>query len=419
MGVLKQIKKALVALLCLAMIFGAFNVQSFVIKAKPKSTLWYTKSSISIGKQDYGISIRYEVKGATYTYTSSNKKVVTVSKDGILTGVKAGKAKITVMQNYKGKNTKVGICSVEVKAATLERDYYEVNYYKGDALDYNYSDYDANNWWIFEYKVKDAKYTYTPSDPDVLEINSDGLITKLGQPGESTTVTVIETYKKKTRTIGKITVKICVPTLSETEVEVGLGQYIYPFDYVTGYTGKYSVVCSDSANPVLDNSDVGKTTNNYDASDDVLDFVIEEDGSWWLLQARKYGTAYVHYYMTSDEISADTYIGTIKFQVNYMKATSLTWKESYDTIIDGVIQEEYDEEDDKFYLFYSYMPEYCNDTVTVTSSNTNVATIGKDTYSDDGVVELIVKGEGTTTITVKLGDYAIKKKICYTKYKSK
>lgn len=413
---MKRIKKALVALLCLAMIFGAFNVQSLLTKAATKPTLWDNKLTIPLGKQDGNeITIRNSVKGATYTYTSSNKKIVTVSKKGVPTGVKAGKAKITVTQTYKGKKTKVGTCSIVVKSATLDQESYELNYRKSEITKDEYYYYNLNYWYLVNYAAVGAKYTYTSSDSSVLKINSDGVITKMGQPGKSATVTVKETYKKKTRTVGKITFKIRVPALTETEVEMGLNEWIYPYDYFTGYSGTYYIICSDSAKPDMDNSKVVDVDDKYDSSDDVLEFVIE-DGDWYGgLKAKNIGTAYVHCYMaaSSAEISADTYLGTIKVTVKEINATLLTWDESDDTEIAGVLQAEYEEEGDTYRLYYTYEPDNCSDPLTVTSSDTNVATIEPDTYR--GKVELIIKGEGTTTITVKLGNYTITKKISFTK----
>ncbi|WP_167959124.1 Ig-like domain-containing protein [Anaerosporobacter faecicola] len=414
---MKHFKRAIVGLLCFAMLFGLCNVQVLTTKAATKPTLEDTNLVISLGKQPYtGIYIYNQVKGATYTYTSSNKKIVTVSKKGVLTGIKTGKAKITVTQTYKKKKTKVGTCNIEVKAAKLNETYYEMNYRRGEMSDYDYYEYNLNNWSIVDYPAIGAKYTYTSSDSSILKINKDGVITEFGKPGKSVTITVKETYKKKTRTVGKFTVKIRVPALSESEIEIGLNESFYPYDYFTGYSGTYYIVNSDHAEPNMDNSNVVDSKDDANAAANVLGFLYE-DGYWYgALKGQNLGTAYVHCYAatSAEEISADTYIGTIKVTVKEMKATSLSWEEEYyDTDDNGVVQVQYWDEEDYCSFYYNYEPYNCSDPVTVTSSDTNVAVVDPDSYK--GKVSLIIKGEGTTTITVKLGDFTLTKTVKFIK----
>lgn len=56
-------------------------------------------------------------KKATYTFISNNTKVATVNKSGVVTGVKAGTATITVKSTYQKKVSKVGSVKVTVKKA--------------------------------------------------------------------------------------------------------------------------------------------------------------------------------------------------------------------------------------------------------------------------------------------------------------
>lgn len=68
-------------------------------------------------KQTSKIIINNPGKKAVYSYKSSNSKVAAVSKTGEVTGIKAGKATITVKSTLKKKVTKIGVVKVTVKAA--------------------------------------------------------------------------------------------------------------------------------------------------------------------------------------------------------------------------------------------------------------------------------------------------------------
>lgn len=138
-------------------------------KAK-KPTLSHKKVVMPIGYSDgywYGendndglikLSVKNKVKGATYTFKSSNTKVAKISsKGGRITGLKAGTATITVTQKLKGKSTKVGTCKVTVKEPTktfsqsykigigVEWDLYPYDYeckFRPTTFDYWYAEWD-------------------------------------------------------------------------------------------------------------------------------------------------------------------------------------------------------------------------------------------------------------------------------------
>ena len=91
--------------------------------AAKKAKLKKTKATIYVGKTTK-ITIKNKKSKCTYTFTSSKKKIAKVSKKGVVTGLKAGKAKITVKQTWKKKaykkkygkrTTKVGTFTVTVK----------------------------------------------------------------------------------------------------------------------------------------------------------------------------------------------------------------------------------------------------------------------------------------------------------------
>ena len=67
-------------------------------------------------KKTKKITLKNKKKGAKYTFTSDKKKIATVSKKGMVKGVKAGKASITVKEIQGKKKRTVGKVRVTVKA---------------------------------------------------------------------------------------------------------------------------------------------------------------------------------------------------------------------------------------------------------------------------------------------------------------
>lgn len=138
---MKQTKKLLVAACIFAFVFSLVNmVQPTQVMAAAKPKLSSTKLTVPLGvgekygtysvynaKEGYDemrytkpLTVKNKVKGATYTFKSSNTKVAKVNaKSGVITGVKAGTAKITCTQKLKGKTTTVGTCKVTVKNPSL------------------------------------------------------------------------------------------------------------------------------------------------------------------------------------------------------------------------------------------------------------------------------------------------------------
>ena len=96
-----------------------------VVTPLGKATSWgnwyhYLKNGESQSKQVKELTVKNKVKGATYTFTSSNTKVAKISKKGgYVEGLKPGTATITCKQTYKGKTKTIGKCKVTVKAPKL------------------------------------------------------------------------------------------------------------------------------------------------------------------------------------------------------------------------------------------------------------------------------------------------------------
>ena len=74
------------------------------VEAKAKASLKTKKISVKVGKKK-SILIKNKTKKHSYSFTSSNKQVAKVTSKGKVTGIKAGKATITVKEVLKkGKN---------------------------------------------------------------------------------------------------------------------------------------------------------------------------------------------------------------------------------------------------------------------------------------------------------------------------
>lgn len=86
---------------------------SSVSEAAKKAKLGFTSVELKVGQKKH-IVLKKKVKKASYTYKSSAVKRVSVSKKGVITAKSEGKAKITVKQVYKNKQTKIGTIKVKV-----------------------------------------------------------------------------------------------------------------------------------------------------------------------------------------------------------------------------------------------------------------------------------------------------------------
>ena len=110
-----KIKRGLSVVLCVALAVSCFlPVGKASLAAKAKLSV--KKLSVSVGAKK-SIKLKNKIKKATYSFKSSNKKVCTVNKKGVVTGKAAGTAKVTVNEKYKKKTSKVGVVKVTVTGA--------------------------------------------------------------------------------------------------------------------------------------------------------------------------------------------------------------------------------------------------------------------------------------------------------------
>ncbi|MDY3909505.1 MAG: alpha/beta hydrolase-fold protein [Eubacterium sp.] len=112
---MKRMKVVVAATLIASIIFGG----NFYTAAKTvKKTEISTKKVIMKIGQKKAIKLKKEKKKAKYTFKSSKTGIVKVSKQGVMTAIKAGRAKITVKEKLDGKVKKIGTVTVTVKKAT-------------------------------------------------------------------------------------------------------------------------------------------------------------------------------------------------------------------------------------------------------------------------------------------------------------
>ena len=250
-GKWKRIQKTMGGI-CLVGVLAVSGMQmNYDVSAAAKPSLSTKKVTISLGKQKKSsFTIKNRVKGATYTFTTSNKKVLKVSSKGILTGVKAGTAKVTVKQKYKKKVTKVGVVKVTVKKASPVSNKTKSYTYGREKVTVKLSDYVKN-------PSPDAKYQLVSNNKKVAA--NIALQAKKDYTGEITlkeagtvTYSVNETYKKKTRTICKFKITVKGATFNKKAFEaqyktVDTEVAIQPMNYMQ-YTTKDDSITFESSN---------------------------------------------------------------------------------------------------------------------------------------------------------------------------
>lgn len=366
-GKWKRIQKTMGGI-CLVGVLAVSSMQMNHVSAAAKPALSTKKVTISLGKQaKSSFTIKNQVKGATYTFTTSNKKVLKVSNKGILTGVKAGTAKVTVKQKYKKKVTKVGVVKVTVKKASAVSSKTKTYTYGREKVSVKLSDYVKN-------PSPDAKYQLVSDNKKIaanvtLQAKKDyiGEIS-LKQAG-TVTYSVNETYQKKTRTICKFKITVKGATFDKKAFEaqyktVDTDVTIQPMNYMQYTTKEDSITFESSDEDVL--------TVNGDTVTSV------EDGEAIL-------TVY----------NGKNVLATVNVKVAYVKATGVKLSKTKVNIYTGETDEE------------------CIQTFTIETvpsgaklTNVEISVLNEDICSvnfypeEENIVEVIGETEGTTNLIV-------------------
>lgn len=220
----KRVKRIAI-LLILALLAPAFL--SFVPSMKSLTTAEVsaatTRSKLGINKLTIGVNSSPEYVyienydgNATYTYSSSNKKVAVIGEYGTINGVSKGKATITVTEVLNGTETELGKIAISVVGAALYSKELKVGVKDGQYIFVNYSNNKA------EYKFKSA-------DTKTATVDKFGCVT--GVKKGKTTISVTEILNGKTTKLGSVTVSVISAELAEKEFEVPVNQ--------VGYYGVY------------------------------------------------------------------------------------------------------------------------------------------------------------------------------------
>ncbi len=398
--------KRKIGLLAIVATLLATTVSTNQTKAATETTLLGTGSSIELAVQEsWPLEIENPKAGATYSYVSKNKKVATVNKKGIVKAVKKGTAKIVVTQTYKKKKTNVGAITFKVKQSCLydtckDNNKFEVAAQTGWITSKNSVTYNVNDF--VQYKNAKATYKFYSSDSKKLKISTKGKIT-LAQGTGNVTVTIKETYKKKTRKVGSFKVNLKTPTIVQKTLSVYKTQRLYVADYLD-YTEKYNAVCSDNSN-LTESEVIEKANENKEFNEDgILRFDI--GGS---VLGKKSGTGYLYIAAYNYNTKKyDQYAGMITVKVKEENtATELSLK-SYDPEDEG--KTKYTAGCGEILEIPLYAkPYYYTGDIEVVSSDPSVVSFAAVKSTDfnqyDGQIAklyLCAGQAGTATVTVKV-----------------
>jgi uncharacterized protein YjdB len=385
MGVtMKKILKRIAVLLCICLIAPTIlnciplvnTVTQAEAAAKTKTLkLDFNKGNVGISSSPEYIWISSYNENAKYTYSSNNKKVAKVDKNGKITGVSKGTAKITVKEVVKGKTTKTGIYTVSVVDAALESETVDIPMFSA-------------YYPPIAYRNFKASYSGVSDDTSIVTLDKDANLIRL--KAGKTTVTFKETYKSKTKELGKVTVNVIAPSITPeyTKISVGINQaqdasYLFSIDNYS-WDAKYSYESADpsivSITPKTD--DFGYTYSN--------------------LEGLKLGTTTVTIY--SEYEGQKVTVGTVDVTVKEIPVTSFEF-DNYYKDEDGKFKMTYylGEGDD-----YSNLTAYINKEpyegttpVTFSTSDATVATV-----DNNGKVTTYKKG--TAEITATCGTFSDK-----------
>lgn len=385
------------------------------VEAASKTELGYMPEAIAVN-ETAKISLYNKKSKAKYTYTSNKKSVATVSSKGVVTGKAAGTAKITVNQKLNGKTTKVGVYTIKVKNAKISEYIGEEGLWWFSAQPGIYKDEPSKIMPqdCLEYMNSKAKYSFYSNNSDLV-ISKTGKVTDVKKSGKAK-LTVKETYKGKTRTVGSFPVELKDPTYTgEKDRTLYVGDMIYLNEYLEG-VGRYWFTMSDEKRS--EDEILQEAGGEESLGGDVLKMGTDEDGNWdSTLEAVSAGTRYC--YVTQYNYITKTYDKVFaEFVINVPDTSKMTemqlpWEKadysgSFDkaknTLTFGYSSDPY--EDENYYEFtVDFKPAHYSGKIEVISSDPSVVT-GEisELFEDSVVIWLEAKKVGKSTITIKAGD---------------
>ena len=300
---------------------------------------------------------------AAVVWSTSNKKVATVSQDGVVTGVKKGTAYIYAQ--LQGTKTKVK-CKVSVKVPTLV---------SGLNVDPTSVAIDLGSVQKINSSVSPTNATYqtlnyASSNSAVASVSSDGTITG-NAPGTATVTLATKDGSNKSATVSVTVKEIKAKSISPTSLSVGLKE---------GETSQLDIAFSPE-------NTTNKSLEFYSNNSQVA--TVSPTGR---IVAIKEGSAEI----TAVTLDGSNKSTTINVVVNPVKATSINATVSKTTLMQG----------EKMQISASVAPANASiKDLKFTSSDPFAATV-----SNTG--EVTALAQGFTTITVEAVDGSgIKKEI--------
>ena len=177
-------------LLSLLMILSLLPATQMTAEAAAKPRLAKKSASITVGATTK-IKVKNVPGNAQIIYKSAKKNIASVSKKGLVKGLKSGTAKITVSIKNHSKTTKL-TCKVTVRKPKLSKT--KLSLESGKTIKLSVKN-----------KPKKAKYTWKSGNSKVATVNKNGIV-KAKSEGTADIQVKIKTAKKTYRLICKATV---------------------------------------------------------------------------------------------------------------------------------------------------------------------------------------------------------------------
>lgn len=196
----KKPKRLVALLLSLLLVISMIPATGLTVEAAAKPKLAKKSVSIVVGGKAK-IKVKNAPKKDKITYKSSKKNVATVSKKGMVKGIKSGTTKITVSIKKKSKTTKLTY-KVTVKKPKLSMS--KLSLVTGRTAKLSVKN-----------KPKKAKYTWKSGNPRIATVNKTGKVTAKAR-GTAVIKAKVKTAKKTYSLSCKVTVK-AKPNNPETQ----------------------------------------------------------------------------------------------------------------------------------------------------------------------------------------------------------
>ncbi|MBO7510908.1 MAG: Ig-like domain-containing protein, partial [Bacteroidales bacterium] len=289
----------------------------------------------------------------TYTWSSSNTSIATVSTTGVVTAVSKGTATITATANDgSGKSASCSVTVIRlVSSITLDKASISIYNGKTQTLTATVSPSTANNTGV----------TWTSSNTSVATVSSSGVVTGVGRGAATITVTAKDGSGKSASCQVEVKQYVTGVTLNKTSLSLNEGQTS---------TLSVSSITPDNAND---------KSVTWSSSDRAI-ATVDQSGK---VTAVSKGTVMIT--ATANDGSGKS----VSCEVTVIRLVSSITLDKTITIYNGKAQT----------LTATVSPSTANNTgVTWTSSNTSVATV-----SSSGEVTGVSRGTATITATAQDG----------------